>query len=115
MSRKTTKKDVMGNYKRKICVPYCDLQTMLKFEDPISHTEGVYGWNADIYYIDLNTVIVTGYRPFGNYNPDRDFIAKYEEEAKKIYAEFNWVTDYDTVKNNLWELTKRFVKEVCGE
>ena len=111
---KTTKKNITENYKRIISVPYCDIQTLLNMEDPRYYTCGVYGWNADIYRVDLDTVIVTGYRPFGNIKPKYETTKKYEEKAKKIYDEFRWVTDYDLVRNSLRDLIDEFVKEVCG-
>ena len=110
-----TRKSIMASYKRTVCVPYCNLQTMLAMEDPWYYTCGTCGWNADVYHVDLDTVIVTGYRPFGNYHPKYDLVRKYENKAKEIYNEFRWVTDYEDVKDRLWNLTKEFVKEVCGD
>lgn len=112
---KATRKSIVANYDRVISVPYCNLQTMLNMEDPRYYTCGVYGWNADVYRIDLDTVIVTGYRPFGNFKPKYELTQRYESEAKKIYDEFRWVTDYDEVRNRLRNLIAKFVKEVCGE
>lgn len=110
-----TKKEIMASYKRKICVPFCGLQTMLTMEDPWYYTYGTNGWNADIYHVDLETVIVTGYRPFGNFTPKYEVTKRYEDRAQKIYDEFRWVTDYDDIRNRLRNLIKEFVKEVCGD
>lgn len=109
-----TKRDIMSSYKRIICVPYCNLQTMLTLEDPWYYTCGTYGWNADVYHVDLETVIVTGYRPFGNIKPKYEVTRKYEQKAKAIYDEFRWITDYDSVKERLRKLTEEFVEEVCA-
>ena len=108
-----TKKVIMQSYGRIICVPYCDLQTALTMENPLFYTCGVYGWNSDVYRVDDDTVIVTGYRPVGNIRPKYDIIRRYELMARKIYDEFRWITDYDDVRERLRKLTQEFVKEVC--
>ena len=78
MKVKVTKKQVQENYRNIINVGYCDLQYLLRFKEPSFYTTGVYGWNADVYQVNYNTCIVTGYRPFGN-------ISNYElaREAEK--------------------------------
>ena len=43
---------------------FCDLQSALPY--PAYFTCGFYGWNADVFILDMNTVVVAGYRPFGN-------------------------------------------------
>jgi hypothetical protein len=82
MKVKVTKKQVQENYKNIISVGYCDLQYLLRFKEPSYYTAGVYGWNADIYQVNYNTCIVTGYRPFGN-------ISNYElvREVEKIASD----------------------------
>ena len=48
----------------------CDLQTALPY--PAYYTCGVYGWNADVFILDMDTVVVAGYRPFGNVRVDTE-------------------------------------------
>ena len=48
------------------------------------HTEGVYGWNADIYEFG-EFAICTGYRAFGNRTLPYDFRQKWEKQAKEMY------------------------------
>lgn len=65
--------------------------------EPDFYTCGVYGWNADVYKIDDNTIIVTGYRPFGRRLPkevldtfknEKEVIAKRTKDwSKRIYRE----------------------------
>ena len=43
---------------------FCDLQSALPA--PSYYTCGVHGWNADVFILDMDTVVVAGYRPFGN-------------------------------------------------
>ena len=65
---------------------------------------GVFGWNSDVYVIDQDTVIVTGYRPFGNMELSREVIDTLNKCAESI----THYLDYDMAKiylgNNLDEL-----------
>lgn len=79
---KITRKQV-NMYKNIICVPYCDLWYLLYFRNKTGYNSGVYGWNYDFYHINLNTCIVTGYRPFGNIK-NYDLCDEYNEKAKNI-------------------------------
>ena len=78
MKVKMTRKEVLRRFKC-VSVGYCELSSLLRFEEPIGYTSGIYGWNADIYYIGNGLAIVTGYRPFGN--------VFYREMAKCLEAE----------------------------
>ena len=106
MKTQITKKAIMSAYRNVIKVGYCDLQNALKCRDPNFYTAGIYGWNADVYVIDCDTVIVTGYRPFGNIELTRSVI-----EALNYCTEGSWsCSDYDTSKkvltNNLTALAE---------
>ena len=94
----------MKAYCNVIEVGYCDMQDALKWREPNFYTAGVYGWNADVYVIDHDTVIVTGYRPFGNMKLPRDVVETLNKCAESITRYF----DYDMAKialsNNLDEL-----------
>ena len=111
MKFKTTQKAVKEGYRNIIEIGYCDLQFLLNYETPIAYTCGVYGWNSDIYQIDNNTVIVTGYRPFGNVNVDYKLIREYNKKAGKIVLDWNIINK----KELLGELLNEFVKKVLGE
>ena len=83
---KTTRKQVEYRNGRVIEVRYCALfQTLRECADRRDgHTEGIYGWNADIYEFG-NFAICTGYRPFGKYTLPYKFEKKWEEKAKAHY------------------------------
>ena len=104
MKTQTTKKAIMNTYRNVIEVGYCDMQDALKWREPNFYTVGVYGWNSDVYVIDRDTVIVTGYRPFGNMKLPREVINTLNKCAESITHYF----DYDMAKiylrNNLDEL-----------
>lgn len=108
MKFKTTRKSVMANGGTIISVGYCNLQSLLRNVDPTAYTSGVYGWNADIYYIDGLT-IVTGYRPFGNYS-NYDLVHEYEEKARKIATDYN--IDWETRKNEVNKLLDEFINKI---
>lgn len=85
MKTRTTKKYINQTNKTVILIPYCEMQEALIFEHPEAYTAGVYGWNADVYRVNADTVIVTGYRPFGNVKPSRDLCDEYNEKVGEIF------------------------------
>ena len=98
-----TQKFVRSSFTNIISVPYCALQDLLRYESPIWFTSGIYGWNADVYIIDYNTGIVTGYRPFGNIRPTYALTDVFNRTAQKT----------DTAEQ-CWGLLNEFVKEVLS-
>lgn len=78
-----TRKYLRSSFTNIISVPYCDLEDLLRYETPLWYTSGLYGWNADVYLIDIDTIIVTGYRPFGNINPTHALIDVFNCTAQK--------------------------------
>lgn len=113
MKTKVTAKFVRESFPRIISVGYCGLSNLLSCMEPKWYTCGLYGWNADVYLIDLDTVIVTGYRPFGNFNGN-PLSSKYEKLAEKTNAECRF-GDYDKRREALRNLITAYVREVCGE
>lgn len=106
MKTKITKKAIMSAYFNVIKVGYCDMQDALKWREPDFYTVGVYGWNADVYVIDCDTVVVTGYRPFGNIELPREDINTLNKCAESIthYLDYNTAKIY--LSNNLDELAR---------
>lgn len=104
MKTKITKKTIMTAYRNVIKVGYCDMQDALKWREPNFYTAGVYGWNSDVYVIDHDTVIVTGYRPFGNVELPREVIDMLNKCAKSITRYLNYDLAKIYLKNNIDEL-----------
>ena len=104
MKTQVTKKAIMNSYNNVIRVGYCDLQSALAWREPNFYTAGVYGWNADVYVIDAGTVIVTGYRPFGNVELPREVIDTLNACAESVrrYLKHDMAKAY--LRNNLDEL-----------
>ena len=118
MKYATTKKAILNSYPNVIKVGYCSLQSLLKFHSPSAYTASkTYGWRADVYEITPDTVIVTGYAPFGNIVPDYEIIKKYEEKAQEESTlawnrrEFSRQA-YSNVVNAMDALLHEFVREV---
>lgn len=108
---KTTAKAIRNAYPNIITIGYCDLQYLLGYFSPAYYTCGVYGWNCDIYIIDSETVIATGYRPVNGKYHNYEIVKKYNDKAKsEIYG--NWDEDYDTKKDKANKLLSDFVKEI---
>ena len=112
MKFKTTKKAIMAGYTKCISVGYCSMQYLLRYEEPIAYTSGVYGWNADIYSFG-NICIVTGYRPFGNIHPDYEVIEKYELEASKIAED--WHIPYNERRQRLHNMVMDMLGELTAK
>ena len=107
MKIKVTKKEIVENYNNVICIGYCELQSLLNYENARFYTCGVYGWNADVYEINGSTVIVTGYRPFGNIKVDYETQRKYEAEAQRIQCDYS--IKYEARIEALKKLVNEFV------
>lgn len=75
------KSDMRQNY-RILSVGYCDMQYLLKFQNPVAYSAGVNGWDCDYYEID-GVVICTGYNPIKSKNMIDDYklIREYEQKA----------------------------------
>lgn len=108
MKIRVTKKQIMEGYKNIIVAGYCDLQFLLKYKNADFNTCGVYGWNADIYKINDNTVIVTGYRPFGNIRK-YGLAKKFDDKARSIICDYSIPWEKQAKKLN--KLIEKFVKE----
>lgn len=104
MKTQITKRSIMSAYRNVIKVGYCDMQDALKWREPNFYTAGVYGWNSDVYVLDYDTVIVTGYRPFGNVELPREVIDMLNKCAKSITRYLNYDLARIYLKNNLDEL-----------
>lgn len=110
MKFKTTKKQIVNGYGTRYLykVGYCELQTLLRYNNPVAYTSGIYGWNFDLYDID-GVGICTGYRGMAGQRIDYELTKKYEDAAQKIaYG----ADDYETKKQKIEDLQKQFIKEL---
>lgn len=107
------KKNIVNFFDNIIEVGYCDLWYLLQGMNRNGYTCGVYGWNADIYYYNLSTAIVTGYRPFGNIQSNYKINNKYNEKARKIY-ESKKIKKWETKKRKINKLLDQYIKEIIN-
>lgn len=110
MKRKTTRKELRGLFKTIICVGYCNLQSLLIDIDPAYYLTRPEGWAADAYIVDINTIIVTGYAPFGNVSPEYDLQRKYELWAQRVIGDGLHI-DTENKLEKLAALRADFVRE----
>ena len=110
---KVSCKELKERFDNVIVAGYCDLQDLLSQENAVFYNCGVYGWNFDVYIIDNETIIITGYRNLNGNLRNYDITRKYNElariEKQKYY--YNNLT-YEQMKENLNKLIKDYVKEM---
>lgn len=110
MRRKTTKKELRAWFKTIISVGYCNLQTLFTDIDPAYYLTRTEGWAADVYIVDCDTIIVTGYAPFGNVSPEYDLQRKYELLARRAIGDGLHI-DTENKLEKLAALRADFVRE----
>lgn len=91
MKYRTTKKAIRESGAAVYKVGYCDLQFLLRFNNPFAYSEGVYGWSCDYYRISGafdGVIISTGYNPIGR-KVDYSIVREYNEKARAINDNYN--------------------------
>ncbi|MBO6224522.1 MAG: hypothetical protein J6N72_03575, partial [Psychrobacter sp.] len=59
---KITRKAAKASNTCVLAISYCDLQHVLNYESPVAYNAGNDGWNFDLYELNGQYSIVTGYR-----------------------------------------------------
>lgn len=118
MKTRTTQKNTKKRYKNIISISYCKAQNMLAHIEPVAYTSGAYGWGADIYEINSDTAIITGYRPFGK-KANFYAVKKYDGKAKEIKARHydkpdgaDWGEWLEQIDEQLKSNLNDFIKEI---
>lgn len=106
---KITKNKIKESFKNIIEVGYCEAFYLLYFKERIFYNSGEYGWNCDIYIINGNTCLVTGYRPFGNVG-NYNITKKYNNLAKEIIEdrELSEIEKREKIEENL----EKYIEEL---
>lgn len=112
MKIQTSIKSIRANWRKVFYCGYCDLQYIMRGEEPTYYNSGVYGWNCDIYTdFSRDIAITTGYRNMtGRRIPD-ELITKYTDEAKKI-LENMWSKPYEEYMEELAKNRAKFFDEL---
>lgn len=99
MKLKTTKKQIKDKAHKLFSVGYCELDYLLKYNEPFAYSAGVYGWACDYYNID-GTIISTGYQPIGKLI-DYELVKRYNNKAREIRNQ-----------EGMKALLNKFIKEI---
>lgn len=111
---KTTNKYIKAVWGNVYRCGYCDLQYIMKGEDPVYYNCGVYGWNWDGYCdFKRNVAITTGYRNMTGRVIPHEIINRYSEIAKEICKDY-WNKPYDEIQKALAENREKFFDELVN-
>lgn len=110
----TTIKNIKSTWSNVWRCGYCDLQYIMKYEEPMYYNSGVYGWNCDVYCDFKNDVaITTGYRNMAGRVIPHELIERYSKVAKNIMADAV-AASYSEIKNALDQNRARFFEELAN-
>lgn len=114
MKTHTTIKSIRQNWGNVWRCGYCDLQYIMRYEEPAYYNSGVYGWNCDIYCdFARDVAITTGYRNMTGRVIPNELIERYSKVAKNIMAD-SVAASYDEVKKALDQNRERFFDELAN-
>ena len=111
---KVTDREVREGYYT-ISLSYCGAQDILNFQSAKFYNYGVYGWRYDVYELDYNLAICTGYSPIRSI-PEKmnraavEVITKYNDKARKTESR-NYKT-YTNYRRAIERLYKKMVAEL---
>lgn len=109
---KVSKREIKNNFKNVLYCGYCELSDLLSYKDANYYNANSYGWRNDIYLINNNTVIVTGYEPFGSIEIPRDITKKYNDAAYniKIDRKLDFEAQKEKIDNLIDEMINKTIK-----
>ena len=104
-----TRNEIRRQYKTVIQLGYCDIYELTRQLKKIGYNAGVYGWNYDVFELDWNTCIITGYRTFskGTIRLTSEFIQYMDKKAYKIIK--NNSCNYDEEQKQMKLLKNEFI------
>lgn len=82
-----TSMKITKQFRNVIGIRYCGAQHLLRFREPSYYNAGQNGWNNDIYVINYDTIIVTGYNNLRGITPDYDVLKALDSEAERIICD----------------------------
>ena len=93
---------------------YCDLQYIMRYEDPIYYNSGIYGWNCDVYCdYKRDIAITTGYRNMRGKMIPSELIEKYSKIAEEICKD-TWSKSFEEIKEKLEQNRENFFEELAN-
>lgn len=111
MKYRTTKKEIRNCGSSVYKVGYCNLQFLLRFDNPFAYSEGVYGWACDYYKIgDYDSIIIsTGYSPIGK-ALDCNICKEYDRKAREIFENYDLTCEQK--KSEVKALLDKFIQQI---
>ena len=113
MKTRITRKELKNSYGVLIPISYCSMQFLLQFKNPKYYLAGIYGWSADVYEIDNNTAIVTGYSPIGNVKVNYDIVKTAENKAEKQVKKY-FMKSFNIKKAYREKLLNNLIKKILS-
>lgn len=115
MAFKVTRTSIQANYSNIYYVGYCEMYHLLGAFRKVGFTSGIYGWNYNVYEIDIDTCVLTGYRGmFGKRIPSEKY-SKLETKAKTIYCDRNNNLSYDKRQAKIRKMALKFFNDLKKE
>lgn len=107
---RVTQKYIKQNFENIILVYNEGLQFLLYGKEPTFYNAGNSGWKFDVYVINENTCICTGYSPIGNVKASYNATRSYNLLGKKLKERYGYYSErYECTQ---YKLIQRFVREV---
>lgn len=110
---KLTKKSLNAEYRNILGTGYCNLQYLLKFQEPFAYSARAEGWACDYYEVD-DVLISTGYSPLKSKRVRScyELEHEYNEIAKEIIEnnEIGWEEKEEKVNKLLHNFVERIRK-----
>ena len=107
---KLTKKQIIDSFPTVLKVSYCSMQNLLHLKKASFYTGSkTYSWTSDIYVINDDVAISTGYQPIGNTKINYELLKQYDDHAAKIIALYPTKINYSTMEIKLNILLNDFI------
>ena len=104
-----TRNEIRRQYKTVIQLGYCDIYELTRQLKKIGYNAGVYGWNYDVFELDYDTCIITGYRTFrkGTTRLTSEFTQYMDKKANEITNNNN--RNYEELEKQMNSLKNEFI------
>lgn len=106
-----TKTSLNADYWNILGTGYCNLQYLLKFQEPFAYSTRSEGWACDYYDVD-DVLISTGYAPLKSKRVKSTYELEheYDEIAREIYNDSS--LSWEEKENRINKLLHEFIERV---
>lgn len=108
---KLTKTSLNADYWNILGTGYCNLQFLLKFQEPFAYSTRAEGWACDYYDVD-DVLISTGYAPMKSKRVKScyELEHEYDDKAREIYNDSS--LSWEEKENKINRLLHEFIERV---